>query len=243
MFYQSNNWSNKLKKSFLIVCLYCCSANIFAHDNNFYLGLGLGLADVSSSLDYNTFVDGLSVVEGGAIKISQANRYDVADDTSFSYRAFGGYSLNEIFSFELSVYDFGKVDATQKSHKEFSNGNSPTNSRYFELSTIAITLSALFSYPVSDSISLYANIGGAWSQQKQKYESANNVLEVVNSTVRNANWQINGHTEKENHVDATYGLGGTIKINKSFKSRVSISGIELKRGRIFDYGLSLIYRI
>lgn len=232
-----------MKKSLLIVCVSCCSVNVIAQENNFYVGLGLGLADVSNSLEGNTFASGLSIVEGARLKISESNRYEVEDDTSFSYRAFGGYSLNENVSFELSVYDFGKVDATQLTSKEFSDGSSSTGSTSFELRTIAVALNALLSYPVNDRISLYTTVGGAWSQQEKKYESESFDLQIVNNIVRNIDSETYSYTEKESHFDFTYGLGTSIKISESFESRVSITGVELKNGRIFDYGLSIIYRI
>lgn len=231
-----------MKRTLLTVCLSVSAADLMAQESDFYLGFGLSLADVSRSLEDNAS-SGLSVVEGARLKVSENIRYEFEDDTSLSYRAFAGWTLNENLSFEVSLSDFGKTDVNQQTRKEFSTGEFSTESDDFEITTRAVTLSALLSYPMSDRVSLYTAVGGAWSEQEKQYTSEGFDLQIVDGSVRSLTPVSYNVTEKDRHLDFTYGLGVAIKINEYFESRAGVTGVELNHGRIIDYGLSLVYRI
>jgi opacity protein-like surface antigen len=232
-----------LIKNFLIVCLSFYAVAVSAAENRFYVGLGPGLVDLSNSLASSTYESGLSVIEGGRRKVSETNRYDVEDDTSLSYRAFGGYSLNDNVSLEVSFHDFGDAEVAQQTRKTFSDGSVSTGSSAFALEVIAVSVNALVSYPLNERVSLYTNVGGAWSRQERHYETETLNVLIENGAVLDFSSGSSGQSESESHFDFTYGFGASIQLNEFLESRLSVSGVELSNGRVFDYGLSLVYRI
>ncbi len=232
-----------LKGSLVFVGSLVFSANVLAFDNDFYLGGGVGLADMSASFK-DTSASGLSEQRGNRVLTSRADHVDITDN-AHSYRLLLGYPINNRVAAELAFYDLGTVDATRQTTAGFADGTIAVANAPFKLRTYGGSVVTRFSLPLSPTVSVLTNLGGAWSKQQQTYhyDVVNIVLDPSTGAI--TRFLSTPMTEKESQTsfDLSYGLGVSLKINPKLESRLMATGIELDDGRIFDYGLSLIYKL
>ena len=86
------------------------------------IGAGIGVADVGSSKQ-DEFNSDLNVIEGARLKLNESLAYKFDDDTSISYRLFGGYRFNKNIGLQLTIFNFGEVNVTQTSHNQYNDGS------------------------------------------------------------------------------------------------------------------------
>lgn len=226
------------------ICLmlgFCLSAQLMADESGYFFGGGIGIADVGSSKqsEYNN----VNLVQGSRLKVSEVLSYEFKDDTSLSYRLFGGYRFNKNIAVQLTAYDFGEVDVTQKFVNYYSDGSSSEGSKDYKLRNSAVSASGVFLYPINERISLFSTLGLAWSQQDERYTEVYYEPVIVNNSIRGYTSENHEYTETSDHVDLAYGVGAAYNITQQLSARLEFNGVELKDGRIFDFGLNLAYSL
>ena len=229
-------------KGFCLVVGLCVSPLLAAGESGYFVGGGFGIADVGGSKQ-DEFNADLNVVAGSRIKVSEALSNEFEDDTSVSYRLFGGYRFNQNIGIQLSLFNFGEVNVTQTSHTTYNDGSTSEGTKDYKLENLAVSASGVFSYPINDQFSLFSTLGIAWSRQEERYSEVYYDLVLVNNSIRGLSSESYDHTQTTDHVGLAYGLGAAYSITKALSTRIEFNGIELDEGRILDVGLSLVYSL
>ena len=161
----------------LAASIVALSANsAIAEPGNWYIGAGAGRSsypDWVSQADITAFKNDFGA-DLGIVNFDGTESAE-SEDTAFSYKAFGGYSVSKTIAVELSYIDLGEVEANGRSSGTFfDSANSSVDGDLFataKASVDAFTLDASLNFPVASFAALFVK-GGVYAADTKLESSA-----------------------------------------------------------------------
>ncbi|MBY6019971.1 outer membrane beta-barrel protein [Halomonas denitrificans] len=218
-----------------------------SHDEGFYLGLGLGYASYSDDIYSSEVLNNLLAQEGIQPESVASSSAD-GDDSSFSYKLFGGYRFNGFFAVEAFYADLGDVSGrlSWSGQGTLVDATVPQlwdvdfQAEEMKVEVQALGFSAVGTYPVADNFRLYAKLGAFW------YNTDSRGRWVVDATsgiggiyMTEGRWdQSNDDYSWLGAIGVTYSLSEAIDINLEWETFQDID-FQYGKNETSDFDVSV----